>query len=483
MTSAELSARYRVHKLLSEQSARTYIAQEIALGRAVMVHYLDRLPVVENQRLLDRLADLPTYAQEKIVEITEVEGITVVVTLFIAPFHGLQAWLDRIDANRTNPKGARPPSWNVGSGGAPAAARPAQPIPPTPAPVASPPPPAAPQAPAPRPAKPAPGEFTRIFGAQDIGSAPVAPTSSAAAAPPPLPPAPMPPAAPPPPFPSQAPASTPAPDVLARSAPPSRPAPDKPAESFTAIFGAPQLPVDQPPPAPKSDFIVPPAMPSRRGEPAPSSFPPSLNDFGGFDRPLPPPHSAPSQAPPPLPPVPPTATPAPRAPIAHDIAGVAGAAAAAAAAPAAAAAAGAIANKNQPPARPPSPPLPDPGLAASAGAGLIGSAGVGSAMPRSGSAPSAPPRMAGAGLPPGPRPAAAPIGGAPSDYTRVIRPNTPMKPAPPVSPGLIKPTPGGAQAGAGGQTGQRDWMPIVIGLGVIALIALGLVIVFLLRHK
>ena len=59
MTSADLSTRYRIHKLLSEQGARTYIAQEIALGRAVMVHYLDRLPVVENQRLIDRLNDLP----------------------------------------------------------------------------------------------------------------------------------------------------------------------------------------------------------------------------------------------------------------------------------------------------------------------------------------------------------------------------------------------------------------------------------------
>src|SRR5215216_2969679 len=114
MTSAELSTRYRIHKLLSEQGARTYVAQEIALGRAVLVHYLDRLPVAENKRLLDRLGDLPTYAQEKIVEITDVEGITVVVTLFIAPFHGLLAWVDRIDANRTNPRGVQPPGWSVG---------------------------------------------------------------------------------------------------------------------------------------------------------------------------------------------------------------------------------------------------------------------------------------------------------------------------------------------------------------------------------
>jgi hypothetical protein len=123
MTSGDFSTRYRIHKLLSEQSARTYIAQEIALGRAVMVHYLDRLPVVENQRLIDRLNDLPQYAQDKIVEMTEIEGITVVVTLFIAPFHGLLAWLDRIDAGRTNPRGMRAPGWSVGSSSGSAGAR------------------------------------------------------------------------------------------------------------------------------------------------------------------------------------------------------------------------------------------------------------------------------------------------------------------------------------------------------------------------
>jgi hypothetical protein len=83
------------------------------------------------------------------------------------------------------------------------------------------------------------------------------------------------------------------------------------------------------------------------------------------------------------------------------------------------------------------------------------------------------------------------LGGAPSDYTRVVNPSAARKSSPPVSPGLIKPTPasgGGAQAGgsaqpAGGAAaggGQRDWLPIVIGLGVIALIAIGLVIAFVL---
>jgi hypothetical protein len=77
------------------------------------------------------------------------------------------------------------------------------------------------------------------------------------------------------------------------------------------------------------------------------------------------------------------------------------------------------------------------------------------------------------------------MGGAPSDYTRVVRPNTPVRQAPPVSPGLIKPAAGGAQqpAPAPASGGQRDWMPVVIGLGVILLIAIGLVIYLLLRHK
>src|SRR5262245_14595986 len=196
MTSADLSTRYRIHKLLSEQSARTFIAQEIALGRAVMVHYLDRLPVVENHRLIDRLNDLPTYAREKIVEMTEVDGITVVVTLFIAPFHGLQAWLDRIDANRTNPKGMRAPSWNVGGGVAGAAtptpAPPSPPSPPTPPPAAPPVAQAPPAPPPPAAPKRTPGEFTRIFGAQDLAPAPSSVPAGGPATPPPLaPPTPL----------------------------------------------------------------------------------------------------------------------------------------------------------------------------------------------------------------------------------------------------------------------------------------------------
>jgi hypothetical protein len=493
--------------LLSEQSARTYIAQEIALGRAVMVHYLDRLPVVDNQRLIDRLNDLPTYVREKIVEMTEVDGITVVVTLFIAPFHGLQAWLDRIDANRTNPQGIRAPGWNVGSGAAGAAAspklaQPSAPLPSAPAPATPTAPPVAPaiaQAPsaAPAPHTPAgpkrtPGDFTRIFGAQDItpapsdapvgGAATLPPSAPRPMAPPPMTPPPVAPSQPPPSFAGPPMSATPAADPFARSAPPPV-SPPKPPESFTSIFGAPQLPSDALP-LPKPDLIVPPgpAAPPRRAEP--SAYPPSLNDFGGFERSAPPPPPRPMQ--PPLPPMPSApSTPAPRTPIAQDVAGIAGAAAAGAAAPAAAAAAAALANKNQQAPRTPMPPLPDPGLAASAGAGLIGSAGVGSAIPRPGMPPSVAPRVAQpGGLPPGPLPPAAPLGGAPSDYTRVVRPNTPIKQAPPVSPGVIKPATGSPQVQGGAAAGgQRDWLPVVIGLGVILLVAIGLVIYLLLRHK
>jgi hypothetical protein len=67
-----------------------------------------------------------------------------------------------------------------------------------------------------------------------------------------------------------------------------------------------------------------------------------------------------------------------------------------------------------------------------------------------------------------------------------VRPNAPIKQAPPVSPGLIKPAPAAAPhpAAAGGAAGgQRDWLPIVIGLGVILLIAIALVIYLLLRRK
>jgi hypothetical protein len=61
-----------------------------------------------------------------------------------------------------------------------------------------------------------------------------------------------------------------------------------------------------------------------------------------------------------------------------------------------------------------------------------------------------------------------------------------MKQTPPVSPGLIKPAPSAAPqpaAGGGASGGQRDWLPIVIGLGVILLIGIALVIYLLVRRK
>ena len=78
MTSAEFATKYRVMKSLSDAGVRSQIAQEVALGRMVMVHTLDQLSSTERQTLLRRLDALPPEGASKIFSRFEVDGTPVV---------------------------------------------------------------------------------------------------------------------------------------------------------------------------------------------------------------------------------------------------------------------------------------------------------------------------------------------------------------------------------------------------------------------
>ena len=166
MTSTEFTARYRLLKCVAERGARSFLAQQIALGRMVMVHYLDAGDPEEQLQLLAGIEALDTAARQKVLEIVDIEGTAVAVTSFVPSFQDFPTWLA---ANAV--KGFVVP---------PAA---------TPAPVA----------PTPAPEKPvdvkpaAPGEFTRIFqglGPQASESLPT-PTPAPAAPPSSVPQAPL----------------------------------------------------------------------------------------------------------------------------------------------------------------------------------------------------------------------------------------------------------------------------------------------------
>src|SRR5688572_14314629 len=95
MTSAEFAAKYKLLKCVTENGARTYLAQQMDLGRVVMAHYLDDDAGGEARRALGRVEQLPPTERAKVLEVVEVDGIPVVVTLFMPGFENLPAWLAR----------------------------------------------------------------------------------------------------------------------------------------------------------------------------------------------------------------------------------------------------------------------------------------------------------------------------------------------------------------------------------------------------
>ncbi len=227
MTSAEFSAKYLVLKTLTEQGARSQIAQEGALGRIVMVHHLDVGSAVDRQRLRAGVGALDAAAAEKVFGVVDVDGTTVVVTHFLVTFTDFPTWV----RDNANVEGAQVKAAISSSPSAPLApphvSRPADPS-------------------TPRPTELSESSITAMFGAG--GVAPMAQASpqdvqvgspaSRGAAPPPHPPE------------------------------GSRPVPG----AFTEMFGAVRTPVAPPPPAfrpaeqespPVSRPAVPPAAPAR----------------------------------------------------------------------------------------------------------------------------------------------------------------------------------------------------------------------------
>jgi hypothetical protein len=99
MTSAEFLAKYRVLKTLTEHGARTQIAQEVALGRMVMVHHLDVGTSAECQRLAAKVGRLTPDAASKVFDVVTVDGTQVIVTHFLATFIDLPSWLEQNSAS------------------------------------------------------------------------------------------------------------------------------------------------------------------------------------------------------------------------------------------------------------------------------------------------------------------------------------------------------------------------------------------------
>lgn len=480
MTSIEFAAKYRLLKNVATRGARSFLAQQVELGRMVMVHYLDAEDIEQRATTLARLEALRPPGRDKLLEIADVDGTPVAVTLFISSFKDFATWLDSVI-----PHAPAPQQLST----APAA--PSQPgeftrafhklEAPTSPVIAAPPPEPAPKRDAP---KRTPGEFTRIFGKVDEATLEPTTESSLSDVGAPvhdeeeIPTVIMEAVTPPKPTASEA--SKPAPTADSGS-------------SFTAIFGAlgtapapasglpPTMPSVAPPrPAPVMTPTAPP-IDLRPATPSPAPQAPThqpgeftqlfqrLSPSGGT---TPPPSlgAAPffaAEVPRPL-------EPTPRADFA-------------AAAP--------------PPSAPslPTPSLGIPPLAAPAlgapvlGAPLLGAPSLGSktpppsngsalpnvppVMPPAPSAPPAPPRSWGA--PAAPPPIGASVFGtsAPSEFTRILSPIA----APPPPPVSIQPPGAPAQAAGGAGAKSKSMLPLIIGLAVVVVLTIVMVAYFVMR--
>jgi hypothetical protein len=486
MTSTEFAAKYRLLKNVATRGARSFLAQQVALGRMVMVHYLESETPRQRAAMLARLDALRPPARDKLLEVADVDGTPVAVTLFISSFVDFATWLDAVSpASAAHP--ATPAAPAVAGEFTRAFSKAELPKPGV-IPVA------AREAPPKREVqRKAPGEFTRIFGKVDEPSPPPIVASADA---------PHSPTAP-----KEHDAATLIMDsAKAPASPPPAPAPaalpqGDSASSFTAIFGqrgqaAPPPPVTPAPAQGPGEFTqLFQRMSSNPGgtSPAPFATPPASAPevplpFAAAPRADVPPFVAPPQVAPPSVPMfgaPPLAAPSLGAP---SLGGSPVGAPTLGAPPVGAPSLGSIV-----------PPAAAAPLAASLGAILPAPMLGNHAAPVSISAPRlpdiaampnvsppspSPGQTSGSSAPPPPwgTPAAPPqvgssmfAGGVQSEFTRILGKVT-VAPPPPIS---IQP-PTGASAQPSASRG-KSMLPLIIALNVVLLLTIAIVAYFVLR--
>jgi len=133
MTSDEFGSQYRLLKQMAVKEGRSYTAEHVPSGRAVLVHILEEDRIGGPNGLRTMLDGLDARDRSRVLDTITVENSLVVVTQFLPDFDGLEPWLR---------------------------ARSAEPVTPPPTPAA--------------PQQEAHGEFTRLFrSSENMGDAPV----------------------------------------------------------------------------------------------------------------------------------------------------------------------------------------------------------------------------------------------------------------------------------------------------------------------
>ena len=96
MTGDEFRSRYQLGERLTESPVVTHRATDDA-GNFVMVHFLLGSPEVSQASLLQKVRDSHDTSppvRDRVLEITESQGVTVVVTQVLEEFSGLLEWLE-----------------------------------------------------------------------------------------------------------------------------------------------------------------------------------------------------------------------------------------------------------------------------------------------------------------------------------------------------------------------------------------------------
>lgn len=103
MTSDEFGSRYRLLKQMAVKEGRSYTAEHVSSGRAVLVHILEEERFGGTNGLKALLERLAPRHRSRVLETLTVDGSLVVVTQFLQGFDGFEAWLRGRTAESVGP--------------------------------------------------------------------------------------------------------------------------------------------------------------------------------------------------------------------------------------------------------------------------------------------------------------------------------------------------------------------------------------------
>lgn len=109
MTSDEFGSRYKLLKQMAVTDGRSYTAEHLSSGRAVLVHILEESRVGGSGGLQALLQGLNPRDRSRVLDTMTVDGSLVVVTQFLQGFDGFESWLlARVGQESPQPPAAAP---------------------------------------------------------------------------------------------------------------------------------------------------------------------------------------------------------------------------------------------------------------------------------------------------------------------------------------------------------------------------------------